>query len=244
MDAPEDDVRMPPAQHHRSKPPPPPHRSQSKRPSRHGSYNIDDAHIDATTPNEPGHTHHHHAAADPANHQGPNAASTNHRAHGNAQADIAGQGPNIPESPMAAAGSLRELLESLRFDSGEREHEDGRVFHDDDEPNHPSSNNNGGNNSNSNMNPNGNVRPEGGSDAEGPDTTEDEEDALSSSSSSSIKSYLDAGYSNEEDYLLISTVVLGGRPRRGPRWPRRWRIPSTWDLWRTICFMRRWPCAF
>ena len=62
---------------------------------------------------------------------------------------------------------MRELLESLRFDASERDHDDGRGFRVD----HPDRDD-------------GNGRPaEGGSEAEGPDTTEDEEEASSSSSS-------------------------------------------------------------
>lgn len=84
----------------------------------------------------------------------------------------------------ATTGSLRELLESLRFDQATNtnaenqppSNDEGRVYGDDDDDDED----------------------------QGPDTTEDE------STSSSNKSYLDAGYSNEEDYLFDQYGGIGG----------------------------------
>jgi len=107
---------------------------------------------------------------------------------------------SLPESPPAAAGSLRELLESLRFDhehSGANNDESGRVYGD---INSTSNNNNHRGNADDPSNDDGD---------EGPDTTEDE-DNQSQSTTSSNESYLDAGYDNEEDYLFDQYGGIGG----------------------------------
>lgn len=107
-----------------------------------------------------------------------------HTRHHNNRYSSDAMANGIPESPMAAAGSLRELLESLRF--ADESHEDGRVYNGD----------------NDNRSKQTDPSEEEG---EGPDTTEDE-----NSTSSSNKSYLDAGYSNEEDYLFDQYGGIGG----------------------------------